>query len=67
MEPEQEPGGILQQLQDLYREREFLDQELGVSDAESIIGLVRSMEAQLCDLYATLAEADTENQEDAHG
>jgi len=36
---------------DLYAQRELLEQELGVSDALTLIRMVRSMEAQLVSLY----------------
>lgn len=67
MTPESEPGGILQQLENLYREREILDRELGVSDALSVVALVRSMESQLCDLYATLASTNSESEREING
>jgi hypothetical protein len=41
----------LERLTELEAERELLLRELGVCDAESIIALVRSLDAQLCDLY----------------
>ena len=40
------------QLESLYEERAFLAQEIGVSDARDIVAMVRSLEAQLNDLYA---------------
>lgn len=40
------------QLESLYEERAFLDQEIGISDARDIVAMVRSLEAQLNDLYA---------------
>lgn len=42
-----------EQLQALYAEREVLADELGVMDAEDVIGMVRNLEAQLADLYKT--------------
>ena len=39
------------QLGALYAERELLQRELGVSDADDIIAMVRSLEEQLADLY----------------
>ena len=53
-----EPGGLEAQLQVLYAEREKLAQELGVSDAESLITMVRSMEHQLCALYQEKESSD---------
>ena len=40
------------QLESLYEERAFLDQEIGISDARDIVAMVRSLEAQLNDLDA---------------
>ena len=40
------------QLESLYEERAYLAQEIGVSDARDIVAMVRSLEAQLNDLYA---------------
>ena len=40
------------QLESLYEERAFLAQEIGISDARDIVAMVRSLEAQLNDLYA---------------
>ncbi len=39
------------QLNHLYREKENLHRVLGVSDDASIIRMVKSLEAQLIDLY----------------
>ena len=47
------------QLESLYEERAFLDQEIGISDARDIVAMVRSLEAQLNDLYA---QVDRETQ-----
>lgn len=44
-------GGLEPQLVALYAEREALHAALGVSDADDVIALVRSLEAQLADLY----------------
>lgn len=41
----------LERLAELEAERELLRRELGVCDAESIIAMVKSLDAQLCDLY----------------
>lgn len=46
-------GTMEEQLQALYSEREWLAQELGCADAESIIDMVRNMEFQLSDMYKT--------------
>lgn len=46
-----ERGGMLDQLERLYAERELLAKEIGVCDAEGILKLIRSLEMQLCDLY----------------
>jgi hypothetical protein len=40
-----------EQLEALYAEREWLSQELGCCDAESVVSMVRSLEAQLADMY----------------
>ncbi|MCU0427065.1 MAG: hypothetical protein MUF71_15715 [Candidatus Kapabacteria bacterium] len=47
--------GFDEQLQDLYREKELLETSLGISDAEDIIAMVRSLEEQLSALYADIA------------
>jgi len=44
---------ITQQLEDLYNQRDFLHQELGVTDADDIVVMVRNLEAQLHDFYDT--------------
>ena len=44
-------GGMEAQLIALYADREQLENELGVSDAGELIAMVRSLEAQLNDLY----------------
>lgn len=46
-------GTIEDQLETLYGEREWLAQELGCCDAESIVDMVRNLESQLVDLYKT--------------
>jgi hypothetical protein len=43
------------QLESLYEERAFLGGEIGISDARDVVAMVRSLEAQLNDLYAQLA------------
>ncbi len=45
-------GDMEQQLRSMYAERQQLVRALGTADAEAIIRMVRSMEAQLTDLYA---------------
>jgi len=45
---------LIQQLESLYADRELLHKELKVSEARDVIHMVRSMEAQLIDLYAAL-------------
>jgi len=44
---------LTQQLEDMYAQKDLLNQELGVSDAEDLIGMFRNLETQLCDLYET--------------
>lgn len=39
------------QLMALYHDREFLERNLGVSEAAEIVAMVRSMEEQLKDVY----------------
>ncbi len=46
-----EDGDLLAQLTALYEEKERLQRELGVSSADLIIAMVRSMEEQLVALY----------------
>lgn len=48
---DQSNGTIQDQLEMLYAEREWLSQELGCCDAESIVDMVRSLEGQLCEIY----------------
>ena len=45
------------QLESLYEERAYLAAEIGVSDAREIVAMVRSLEAQLNDLYAQRRES----------
>ena len=45
-------SSLIQQLESLYADRELLHRELNVSEAKDLIHMVRSMEAQLVDLYA---------------
>ncbi|MDX2116338.1 MAG: hypothetical protein SFZ24_12070 [Planctomycetota bacterium] len=53
MESEMMLDSWQQQLEALYAERELLAEELGVTDAEGVIMMVRNFEAQLADLYRT--------------
>ena len=44
-------NGIQEQLELMYAERELLQTEIGVSDPEEVIGMVRNLEEQLRDFY----------------
>ena len=46
------PGGFDEQLTALYAEKELLEKEVGVSNAEDLISMIRSLEEQLSSLYA---------------
>jgi hypothetical protein len=46
------PGGFDEQLSALYAEKELLEKEVGVSNAEDLISMIRSLEEQLSSLYA---------------
>ncbi len=48
---ELEDGGLEAQLNLLYADRERLESELGTSDPDELVEMVRSLEAQLQDLY----------------
>ncbi len=48
---------VAMQLHTLYADRQRLFRALGTADAGQIISMVRSLEAQLADLYAERAEA----------
>lgn len=48
-------GDMEMQLQSLYQERERLFEALGTADAGVIIDMIKSLEAQLCELYAERA------------
>ncbi len=50
-------GGPIAQLHALYADRERLHRALGTADADAIIALVRSLDAQLVDLRGTSADA----------
>lgn len=45
------------QLHSLYKEKEELQDALGVSDARDLILMVRNLEEQLCALYAERQES----------
>lgn len=45
-------GDMESQLIELYEEKRRLFKALGTADADAIIAMVRSLEAQLLDLYA---------------
>ncbi len=51
MNPEQTIAELNSQLHSLYKEKEELQDALGVSDARDIILMVRNLEEQLCALY----------------
>jgi len=42
---------LQQQLEALYAEREWLNNQLGTFDAESVVTMLQSLEAQLADMY----------------
>ncbi len=44
-------GDMEAQLAALYKEKEVLERELGVSNADLLVAMVRSMEEQLVALY----------------
>lgn len=48
---EMDDGGLEAQLNLLYADRERLESELGTSDPGELVEMVRSLEAQLQDLY----------------
>ena len=50
-------GGLVAQLHALYAERERLHATIGTADADDIIALIASLEAQLIDLYGEKLEA----------
>lgn len=51
-------GNMQSQLVALYEEKRRLFEELGIADADEIISMIRSLEAQLVDLYAKLDERE---------
>jgi len=55
--PETSTADALQeQLEHFSQQQEYLERELGVSDAHELVAMVRSLEAQLIDLYAQKEE-----------
>ncbi|MGI4788641.1 MAG: hypothetical protein ACRYFS_07300 [Janthinobacterium lividum] len=52
-------GSLEGQLNSLYEDREYLERELGLSDARELVTMVRSLEAQLIDLYQQQEEEQT--------
>lgn len=46
---------LTQQVEDLYEDKKQLQDELGVSDPDDVIDMVRSLQDQLEDLYAEKA------------
>ena len=64
MEPSQ-IDNMRRQLDALVAERNRLFEEIGVSDAESLIAMVRSLEAQLSDLYSSYGGISDENTNEA--
>ncbi len=50
-------ASLEEQLGALYEERESLEKELGVSDAEDLVQMVVSMDEQLQSLYADMEGA----------
>lgn len=51
-------GDMEAQLVELYEEKRRLFKALGTADPEAIIAMVRSLEAQLLDLYADRDEGE---------
>ncbi|MCS6984641.1 MAG: hypothetical protein NZM25_05910 [Leptospiraceae bacterium] len=47
-----ESGSMEGQLVLLYQEKEFLERELGTSDPQELVAMVKSLEEQLATLYA---------------
>jgi hypothetical protein len=48
-------GGVEAQLASLYKEREMLEKELGMSDADDLVKHVRTLEAKIAKLNDELA------------
>jgi hypothetical protein len=44
-------GGFEAQLAALYSDREKLEREFGISDADDVVSLIRNFESQLASLY----------------
>ena len=57
MKVEQTIEELNTQLHSLYKEKEELQNALGVSDARDVILMVRNLEAQLCALYEERQES----------
>ena len=57
MKVEQTIEELNAQLHSLYKEKEELQDALGVSDARDVILMVRNLEAQLCALYEERQES----------
>ncbi len=57
MKVEQTVEELTAQLHSLYKEKEELQDALGVSDARDVILMVRNLEAQLCALYEERQES----------
>ena len=50
---------LQQQLEALYAEREWLNNQLGTFDAESVVTMMQSLEAQLADMYKRYGSTTT--------
>ena len=57
MKVKQTVDELTAQLHSLYKEKEELQEALGVSDARDIILMVRNLEEQLCALYKERQES----------
>lgn len=51
-------SSLVDQLESLYEEKDQLNQELGVSDPEEVIEMVRSLKEQLETFYAEQDETN---------
>jgi hypothetical protein len=56
-EPKPVVADVVAQLEALYAEREQLEQELGFSDSDTIVEMIRRLEAQLAALYREKEES----------
>jgi hypothetical protein len=54
-----EPNSIEEQLHALYVEKEYLQEHLGVSDADLIVALVKNLEAQISELHQNQIKPET--------